>query len=337
MENNSKAKISVIILLFLIFGIAINYLPYMSGEGSTEKSWQLEDTLTEPISNVYDVDFSPDSQYLAASSYEKVYIYNADDFSYNRNLSAPSYVHTIKFSPDSQYLAFSGSISDYVWIYNTTDWSDIGFTPSSTSTTRTNTFSNDGNYFGYGSSDKYYIHNVSNWNLLQTIDLNKATDTSMLSSTFSPDSQYLAFISVSKNATGSYSDEEVYIYNTSDWSQIINLTEISDVEWYPGVSFSPDGDYLAYGSGDNKVYVHNTTDWSLITSFSNASDNSIKGVSFSPDGDYLAYGSGDNKVYVHNTTDWSLITSFSNASDNSIKGVSFSPDGDYLAYGSGDN
>ena len=97
------------------------------------------------------------------------------------------------------------------------------------------------------------------------------------------------------------------------------------------VAFSPNGTYLALGSGDAKVRIYNTTTWSLIATLTEASNN-VNSVAFSPDGTYLASGSEDNRVRIYNTATWSVITTLSDG--YKVKSVAFSPDGIYLASGS---
>ena len=102
------------------------------------------------------------------------------------------------------------------------------------------------------------------------------------------------------------------------------------------VSFSPDGNYIAYASMDDNVYVHNTNDWNLETTLTEPAGGEtgrdVYSVSFSPDGNYIAYGSGNGDVYVHSTSDWSLQQTLTQA-NGGVKSVAFSPDGDYIAYG----
>jgi WD40 repeat protein len=85
----------------------------------------------------------------------------------------------------------------------------------------------------------------------------------------------------------------------ADWSLETTLTEAGST--VNSVAFSPNGDYIAYGSSDANTYVHNTSDWSLETTLTEAG-NTVNSVAFSPNGDYIAYGARDYKTYVHNTT-----------------------------------
>ena len=66
------------------------------------------------------------------------------------------------------------------------------------------------------------------------------------------------------------------------------------------VSFSPDGNYIAYGDRDDNVYIHSTSTWALEETLTQAT-SSVISVSFSPDGNYIAYGSSDDNVYVEDT------------------------------------
>jgi WD40 repeat protein len=75
---------------------------------------------------------------------------------------------------------------------------------------------------------------------------------------------------------------------------------ISHSESVRSVAFSPDGKYLASGSGDYTVKLWSIESQKEVTTLQ-GHDKSVNSVAFSPDGKYLVSGSQDKTVKL-----WSL-------------------------------
>ena len=76
-----------------------------------------------------------------------------------------------------------------------------------------------------------------------------------------------------------------------------NLTLTGHKSSVLGVSFSPDGKYLATGSWDNTAKLWDVESGQEILTLA-GHKRDVYGVSFSPDGKYLATGSGDGTARV---------------------------------------
>jgi WD40 repeat protein len=63
-------------------------------------------------------------------------------------------------------------------------------------------------------------------------------------------------------------------------------------------AFSPDGNYVAFGSADARVRLSSVTDLRQITDTLIGHRSSVRALAFSPDGNLLASGCSDKSVRV---------------------------------------
>ncbi len=105
--------------------------------------------------------------------------------------------------------------------------------------------------------------------------------------------------------------------------------------WVNSVTFSPDGQLLASGSGNSTIKLWDVQTMKELRILKGHSSD-IRSVAFSPDGQILASGSDDNTLKlwdVHNGKELRTLEEHSKA----VNSVAFSPDGRILASGSDDN
>jgi WD40 repeat protein/tRNA A-37 threonylcarbamoyl transferase component Bud32 len=122
--------------------------------------------------------------------------------------------------------------------------------------------------------------------------------------------------------------------NTAHVMQLVNRL-IKHTWSVQCVTFSPDGELLASGSGDNMVRLWRVSDGSLLRTLEGHA-SSVVSIAFSPDSLLLASGSWDKTVRLWRVSDGALLRTIEGHT-NDIEIVTFSPDGRILASGSDEN
>ncbi len=137
---------------------------------------------------------------------------------------------------------------------------------------------------------------------------------------FSPDSKYLAV---------GCGDGYAYVYDILD-----NFKEKykfkSPKGWVVPVSFSPDGNFFAFG-GYGYLALSDFKSGNKKFEKEYGNDSHIYNISFSPSGKYLAFGRYDKKVEVLDTNG-DLVIQFDDYIGGYYYTLSFSPDSRLLAY-----
>jgi len=211
--------------------------------------WSFEIELTAPGDDTFSLAFSQDSKWLASVGYDNsVRIYRVSDWSDNATLVAGSGdERSLAFSQDNNWLA-AGSDDTNVYVYSVSDWSLETTLTEAADDIDSLAFSQDNKWIAYaqgGSPGSVFVHDVGGiWGLETTLTSIPSYPGSVA---FSQDSKWLAY-----GATGW---DYIYVYDVSDWSNVVNLTESSDS--IKSISFSQDNNWIAYGTDDTNVYVHN--------------------------------------------------------------------------------
>lgn len=279
-------------------------------------------TLTDSSNSVERVAVSDD--YTVYSGGSEAYVYTTGDYSsLVATLTAPTdTINEIIFDDDGSHLAIA-SADDNVYIYDTTDFTQISSSPLNIGN-RVVGLGFDANYLAAGQSlDDVYIYDRSDYSQVSSSPI--TIPDSITSAEISSNAGTLA---VGTNGNG------VYLYNTSDFSEK-TASPLTSASYAYGMSFKSDGSYLACGDVvDNEIYVFDTSDFTQISASPLNDGGAIENVDFG--GGRLAGASRDSYVYIYDSSNFSLIKSVTDSTDIAYD-VGLSGDGSYMVYGSLDN
>ena len=291
-------------------------------------SWECKKTLGGHITFVMSIDYSPDGKYLSSGLYDKVIkisevatgkcvkilTEDVEDAEFFR------YIESVVYSPDGKYIAGGcctiGSIYTIdaswqntikIWEVETGDCVKTlrGHEDDVTSVV----FSPDGKYLASGSWDNTVkLWEVETGNCIKTLSGHEDHVTSVA---YGPDEKYVA--------SGSW-DKTVKLWDVTTGECIKTLENAHSVY---SVVFSPDGAYLASGSGTIKLWEVKTG--KCVKTF-DGDGGWGHSVSFSPDGKYLASSSQDNTIKLWEVESGKCIKTLTGHTEH-ICYVCYSPDG----------
>jgi WD40 repeat protein len=142
---------------------------------------------------------------------------------------------------------------------------------------------------------------------------------------FSPKGEFLA---------SAGEDRSVLIWNTETGEPISSQLQMHESHHFTSVAFSPDGRYLAAGTGtryehdyDNKrgeIKIWETSTWKEVRTLKSHT-LSVNSVAFSPDSQRLASGSSDRTVKIWDTKTWEAVSTLYGHTQF-VVGVAFRPD-----------
>ena len=224
-------------------------------------------------------------------------------------------VQSVSYSPITSSIIASAGGNNTIKLWNLED-SEVTILGNHTDSVNSIDFSPDGKRLVSGSDD----YRIKVWDIedkRHLVTLKHITDrqqSQIKKVAFSPDGQQII-------SAG---------FHLKIWD-IHTLREISTIRhdsWIYTLTFSTDGELLAYGDTSGKIVVRNIKTHKEIARYQAIKDH-ITTVRFSPDNSTLASGGLKGGIKLWNVNNWKLIGNL--PTNGTVTDINFSPDGSILA------
>ncbi len=158
-------------------------------------------------------------------------------------------------------------------------------------------------------------------------------NSTVLSVVFSPDGRLLASGSVFWDSSTWRGEIKLWDVATGQEIRTISPSGSCTIEW--GIAFSPNGQFLASGSGEGVVYLWEVATGREVRTLTTGNTFSVCWVAFSPDGRLLAAATATDDIKLWEVATGQEIRTLTGHTYG-VHQVAFSPDGKFLASGAGD-
>ncbi len=328
----------------IVFSLAFSSDTALLASGSADGTVRLWDTSTwqsltdEPMRGhtgfVFTVAFNPDSTILASAGSDKDIIF-WDTYTGERTSTIHSghsqEIRSLAFSPDGRYFA-SGSHDGTIRLWDNHTGELVGKPLiGHTDQVWSIAFSPDSHTLVSGSLDRSIIL----WNIEPQATLGHILDrqaSPVLTVAYSPDGTQFASAggNILGNTTGT-DDNAIHIWDATSHTEISSLN--GHTLYVTSIVYSPDGKFLASGSGDHTIRLWDTATDATIRTIQPQNPGLYLALAFSPDGKTLASGGDDGTITLWDIQTGDPIGSQLVGHTDTIQTLAFSPDGKTLASG----
>jgi WD40 repeat protein len=263
--------------------------------------------------------FSPDGSMLGAVLEDgTIRIWNTENWSILKEFHSMSdYNYGIEWSPDGSLIATAGDDRS-LRLWDTSTWTIYREIDIANGLSTTYEFSPDGNYFAYFQvltdlNRSLIVLDTTTW---ERIDFQFFSDHTPYTISWSADSSNLAAV---------VNDGSLVVWHIPSGSKVFNTTI---KENYPYISveevleFSPNGEYLSFGTDSGQINIWSTDKWDLIRTIDGHGDtlehptdvyegSMIWSLRWTRDSKYIATIGSDHHIRIWEAGTWNELARLS--------------------------